>query len=926
MEKTRVRLAVICVMLMLMPPLVSYSSDAGSTLTQGIAEFQNGTKVNLTSMPQGMRLAWNETYIGNWTRMSPWPTNRYWTDMVFDSGTGMFVLFGGVAYERTQSIMEKNDTWTYNLSTNTWTEKFPVYAPSRRYWHEMAYDSINRVIVLFGGCNSSGSLSDTWIYNTSTNTWTKKYPAYCPPATAPMVYDTVTGLILLIASDKTWTYNVSSNVWADMNLNPMPFSRQSYSIAYDSERGEVLLFGGGTTSNPPYLNDTWIYNVSKNSWTNMSPPNAPSGRHSSGLEYDTENRNFILFGGNDDQTYYMQTPLDDTWIYDRLTNTWTEKRPMTKPPIRFSHSTGFDNINNRMVLFGGRIAPNDPGACWDDTWIYDQNNGSWVKMNIAPIGRYGLSMVYDDANELAILFGGISYNYGYDWFWPNDTWTYTPSTNAWKEMNPKKTPSPWGFGEMVYDPKKKVAFLFGGCDETGRLLDESWTYDAGIDVWTELERTNAPTPRTSPAMVYDDKNNLIVLFGGGDAWGYCNDTWTYNSSTNSWTEMRPISAPSPRNGHSMAYDSINGVVILFGGFDTSGLLNDETWTYNLALNIWTNVSPLLSPSPRSSHEMAYDPLNGEVLLFGGSMETPDDSIWTYNVSLNKWTKRSPSLSIIPRYDFGIGLDSTNGSMIIYGGWQAVAQSGTYIYSLKRFLPTGNYTSPSLDTGGSTDFKDLEWNCAGSINTTIQFQFRTANTENTLNSTPFAGPDGTGKTFYNSSGQSLFSGHDGNRWFQYRAYLCTTNPCETPNLKNVTVKYNLLPKKAVLDMPFDGVWTNTSRPAFTWNFSDNDSPVGGFEWQLDNSKSFDSVEYKSGQVSSTYLNYSPDNPISDGPWYWRIRTQDSDGDWGPFCDGRLIHIDSSPPEPFQPTASPLSWTNGAIQLTYVFSFPTLISCV
>ena len=71
-----------------------------------------------------------------------------------------------------ESLPHRNDTWTYNLTTDSWTNRTPAFSPPGTCNHAMAYDNKNGVIVLFGGWTSVLT-SDTWIYNPGTNKWTK---------------------------------------------------------------------------------------------------------------------------------------------------------------------------------------------------------------------------------------------------------------------------------------------------------------------------------------------------------------------------------------------------------------------------------------------------------------------------------------------------------------------------------------------------------------------------------------------------------------------------------------------------------------------------------------------------------------------------------------------------------------------------------
>ncbi len=98
--------------------------------------------------------------------------------------------------------------------------------------------------------------------------------------------------------------------------------------------------------------------------------------------------------------------------------------------------------------------------------------------------------------------------------------------------------------------------------------------------WTNLGAR--PVARAGGKMVYDERNGVMVLFGGFNRDGKLNDTWTYNLSTNAWREMRPPTAPLARTYHLMAYDSSRGLVVLYGGVTAKNEECFDTWTYNVS--------------------------------------------------------------------------------------------------------------------------------------------------------------------------------------------------------------------------------------------------------------------------------------------------------------------------------------------------------
>ncbi len=298
---------------------------------------------------------------------------------------------------------------------------------------------------------------------------------------------------------------------------------------------------------------------------------------------------------------------------------WTNMTPSTKPSARYRHSMVYHSINDKVILFGG-----SNGTSNNETWTYDLGTNTWTNMapSTKPSARYGHSMVYDSINDKVILFGGLD-----GMIYSNETWAYDLNTNTWTNMTPSTKPSARVFSSMVYDSINDKIILFGG-SESGTPNDETWVYDLDTNTWTNMAPSPKPSPRSSHSMAYDSNNNKVILFGGIYESDVNDETWAYNLDTNTWTNMTPSTHPKARQKHSMVYDSINDKVILFGG-DAGA--NDETWAYDLDTNTWTNMVPSTKPSGREFSSMVYDSINDKVILFGGDTGAYDDETWAFGL-------------------------------------------------------------------------------------------------------------------------------------------------------------------------------------------------------------------------------------------------------------------------------------------------------
>ena len=88
--------------------------------------------------------------------------------------------------------------------------------------------------------------------------------------------------------------------------------------------------------------------------------------------------------------------------------------------------------------------------------------------------------------------------------------------------------------------------------------------------WVQLSPTNSPPARSYLAMTYDPVSGRIIMFGGFDGNGYLNDTWEFNGVT--WTQITTNTPPPARSAAQMAYDSVARKVVLYGD-----LMEQITW-------------------------------------------------------------------------------------------------------------------------------------------------------------------------------------------------------------------------------------------------------------------------------------------------------------------------------------------------------------
>jgi hypothetical protein len=98
-------------------------------------------------------------------RLEKAPSPRQWTQIVFVPPLGGFVFFGGFTGK-----VSVNGFWLFSLEQGIWKElDSPV---SARSGHNLFYDDLNQILVLFGGDDADGKgMNDLWIYHVKTSKW-----------------------------------------------------------------------------------------------------------------------------------------------------------------------------------------------------------------------------------------------------------------------------------------------------------------------------------------------------------------------------------------------------------------------------------------------------------------------------------------------------------------------------------------------------------------------------------------------------------------------------------------------------------------------------------------------------------------------------------------------------------------------------------
>jgi MYXO-CTERM domain-containing protein len=602
------------------------------------------------------------TESATWTRIgapsSPLPNPRYMQAAAVDEDRQVLVMFGGWSGVSSDNggLAASQDVWEWNPATGAWTNLTPAGTkPSPRAGATMVYDSLHKNFVIFGGRSTSGyDYEDTWVWDPASATFTDATTSG-PSARSQhtMVFEKSTGKILLFGGGRA---DAGSSIWPETDFYSDPIQRPRSGASPDGT-GIALAFG-----------DTWEWDPSAGSWTQLTPTATPSARYDSTLVWDSKRNLAVLFGGiQKDQADENGIPQADTWEWNPTAKAWN-LRPTTAttPKARWGHAMAYDPVRGLIVLAGGKSWQTYLGL--GEVWDWDPATGNWAQRltgneSGVPAGRMYASLLSDSLRSRLDLVAGITFStslpFGaYQPTASGEVWEFEPASAKFTNRSAVQSwPSQrWG-NAITFCPANGKTYLFGGQSPNYDLLNDLWEWDGSS--WSQVPGDVRPTRRANPAMAYDPSRKSLIMFGGltypsapfsEAALDLC-DTWEWSSATRAWSQLFPMPSPPCTGGAGIVTDSGRARLLLFGGDGPS----NAVWEWDGAKTTWTNRTPApgaVTPGSRGGTEggplMAFDDGRQKMFLFEG------DSTWqgtTSNSVFWEWDPLSAGWALRDSGDF-----------------------------------------------------------------------------------------------------------------------------------------------------------------------------------------------------------------------------------------------------------------------------------
>ena len=247
-----------------------------------------------------------------------------------------------------------NDLWSYDPTTDQWTEKAPF--PGSNRMGAVAF-VINGKAYVGGGSGERGAVNDFYEYDPVSDEWNRAigidYTRYSAIAFAVdekgyaglgAYYDRQNNFITL---NDFWSYAPNQYEWTKLNDFPGE-PRLGASVFVMGRKAYITAGCNGDTNTDTYYTDTYEYDTDHNRWTQKKDFPVKECRNASG--FSVNGYGYIAFANG-----------NELWQYNPAADQWTKKAGFQKRDAAGSACFVIDN-KAYFVIDGGNK---------NELWLYD---------------------------------------------------------------------------------------------------------------------------------------------------------------------------------------------------------------------------------------------------------------------------------------------------------------------------------------------------------------------------------------------------------------------------------------------------------------------------------------------------------------------------------------------------------------------------
>lgn len=313
------------------------------------------------------------------------PVGRGQHSACFDRTTGTMLVFGGAPHG--SSAVKP----TVNNSLWGWSEKgwkiLSQGGPSQREDAKMVFHDVNKAAYLYGGrtYDTLGKpvvMDDFWQWDGSSWKLLSEHSAPGKRLHSNMAYDRSRNTIVMFGgamfeggfTNDVWEWD--GNEWKKIEFSNGPAPRLAHTQIYSTALKRVVIIGG-VSDKGETLRDMWAWNGKEFEFLGNNCPSIEVGQGNA-VCMDKKRRVKILLVGRptslaDLKNTQHQMYVNGSWLWDG--RNWIKVASVANPPLREFHTLVYDNENKQAILFGGSGREESGFSSPNDIWLF--KNGAW---------------------------------------------------------------------------------------------------------------------------------------------------------------------------------------------------------------------------------------------------------------------------------------------------------------------------------------------------------------------------------------------------------------------------------------------------------------------------------------------------------------------------------------------------------------------
>jgi len=422
----------------------SATSDTGSNDTTDSTATSNGTSTTTTTTGADSSSGNSGSSTGAEVDCSDRPTGRPSVrselDGVWDGDRGAVIMFGGDQGIPVMCSPQSDfvaDTWAFHSDCDSFELLDSGSGPSPRGRHAVALDSLGGRMIIQGGRfrpETSGTYTlydDTWAFDLATDTW-EELGTGGPSARTNHTAVVANNQLLIYGGnassnglafsplDDLWSLNLDTLEWTELNTIGAPSARLFHAAAVSDDESTMFVYGGGDENafTGPFFPDLFALDLSTGEWTELhdGSASAPVGSIWGDLLFDGNANRLLLWGAHEDNLLGNNNKI---WQFDLQENSWlmleegdvldnTSATFCDFPvdfvayakgtPERRSAGVGVLTDDSELLIFGGKT---DCGFV-DDVWSWPLAGGQWNNRVRATLGEICVRAFAEGCDSMCI--------------------------------------------------------------------------------------------------------------------------------------------------------------------------------------------------------------------------------------------------------------------------------------------------------------------------------------------------------------------------------------------------------------------------------------------------------------------------------------------------------------------------------------------